>query len=68
MRVCASEGARYPEGDKTGNGGWAALKGRKGEMTRWRAREGKGVGYGREIQEGKSTRGREKQSRAVKGR
>lgn len=61
MRVGASEGARYPEKDETGNGGRIALKGRKGGMTdRERA---KGVRDGREIRGGKkhARRGREKQ-------
>lgn len=71
MRVGASEGARYPEGDETGNGGRAALKGRKGGMTgRERARR-KGLEIGEKYGEEKSTRGREKQRRAdslVEGR
>lgn len=66
MRVGASEGARYPEGDETEEGGRAALKGRKGEMTgSERARGERGLDTGEKYgEEKKHTRGREKQRRA----
>lgn len=66
MRVGASEGARYPEGDETEKEGRAALKGRKGEMTgSERARGERGLDTGEKYREEKKhTRGREKQRRA----